>query len=85
MGAGVLPSHPPKYSEGSPVLEKFEKFNRRVSEWFSWIGIAAMLVMMAVTCIDVVGSKVFRCPLLGAIDIVMLVQIVAIALLQAWR
>jgi TRAP-type C4-dicarboxylate transport system permease small subunit len=79
VGAGVLLSHPPKYGQGSLVLDKFEEFNRRLSSWFEWIGIAAMLVMMAVTCIDVVGSKVFRTPLLGAIDIVMLVQIVAIA------
>ena len=35
--------------------------------------------MMVITCIDVVGAKVFMSPLLGAIDIVMLSQIVAIA------
>jgi TRAP-type C4-dicarboxylate transport system permease small subunit len=34
--------------------------------------------MMVVTCIDVVGAKLFRMPLLGALDIVMLAQIVAI-------
>jgi len=38
-----------------------------------------LLVMMAITCIDVVGAKAFRCPLLGSIDIVQLAQIVAIA------
>jgi TRAP-type C4-dicarboxylate transport system permease small subunit len=61
------------------VLGKFERFNRLLSSWFEWIAIAAMLVMMSITCIDVVGAKVFRSPLLGAIDIVMLVQIVAIS------
>jgi TRAP-type C4-dicarboxylate transport system permease small subunit len=38
-----------------------------------------MLLMMAITCIDVVGAKVFLWRLLGAIDIVMLSQIVAVA------
>jgi TRAP-type C4-dicarboxylate transport system permease small subunit len=61
------------------VLGKFEKFNRRLSGWFEWFGIAAMLLMMAITCIDVVGAKVFLKPLLGAIDFVMLAQIVAIS------
>ena len=35
--------------------------------------------MMVVTCIDVVGSKVFRWPLPGSIDMVQLAQTVAIA------
>ncbi len=61
------------------MLDKFERFNRRLSGWFEWLGLAAMLLMMAITCIDVVGAKVFRWRLLGAIDIVMLSQIVAIS------
>jgi TRAP-type C4-dicarboxylate transport system permease small subunit len=61
------------------VLGKFERFNRRVSNWFEWIGLAGLLLMMVITCIDVVGAKVFLWRLLGAIDIVMLSQIVAIA------
>ena len=38
-----------------------------------------MLLMMVTTCIDVVGAKVFRWRLFGAIDIVMLSQLVAIS------
>jgi TRAP-type C4-dicarboxylate transport system permease small subunit len=65
--------------EERSVLDKFEKFNHRISAWFEWIGLAGMLLMMAITCIDVVGAKVFHWRLLGAIDTVMLSQIVAIA------
>ncbi len=61
------------------MLGKFERFNRRVSNWFEWLGLAGLLLMMVITCIDVVGAKVFLWRLLGAIDIVMLSQIVAIA------
>ena len=61
------------------MLEKFEKFNRRLSGRFEWIGLAGILLMMVITCIDVVGAKVFHWRLFGAIDFVMLAQIVAIA------
>jgi TRAP-type C4-dicarboxylate transport system permease small subunit len=61
------------------VLGKFERFNRRLSGWCEWLGIAAMLLTMVITCLDVVGAKVFLTPVLGAIDIVMLSQIVAIS------
>lgn len=61
------------------MLDKFERFNRRLSSWFEWIGIAGILVMMVITCVDVVGAKVFKMPVLGSIDIVMLCQIVAIS------
>ena len=61
------------------MLGKLEKFNRRLSSWFEWIGLAGVLRMTAITCIDVVGGKVFLWPVLGALDIVMLSQIVAIA------
>ena len=61
------------------MLEKFEKFNHRISDWFEWIGLVALLLMMVITCVDVVGAKVFHWRLFGAIDTVMLSQIVAIA------
>ena len=61
------------------MFDKFEKLNRRLSEWLEWIGVAALLLMMVITCIDVVGAKIFRWRILGAIDIVQLSQIVAIS------
>jgi TRAP-type C4-dicarboxylate transport system permease small subunit len=61
------------------VLDTLERFTRRLSSWFEWIGLVGLLLMMAITCIDVVGAKIFLWRLLGAIDIVMLSQIVAIA------
>ena len=60
-------------------LDKFERFNRLLSGWFEWIGLAGLLVMMFITCIDVIGAKLFLRPVLGAIDIVMLGQLVAIS------
>jgi TRAP-type C4-dicarboxylate transport system permease small subunit len=61
------------------VLDKIERFNRRLSDWFEWLAFLGLLVMMTVTCIDVVGAKLFRSPLQGSLDIVQLTQTVAIA------
>jgi TRAP-type C4-dicarboxylate transport system permease small subunit len=61
------------------VLDKFEKFNHRLSNWFQWIAMAGMLVMVLITGIDVVGGKAFLWRIFGAIDMVQLSQIVAIA------
>ncbi len=62
-----------------PFLEKFEKFNRTISGWVEWIGLFALLLIMVLTCVDVIGAKVFRAPVFGAIDIVMIAQLVAIS------
>jgi TRAP-type C4-dicarboxylate transport system permease small subunit len=60
-------------------LEKFKKFNQRLSGWFEWVGVAALLGMMLVTIIDVVGNKLFNSPLLGALDLTTTFQSLAIA------
>lgn len=61
------------------MLEKFEKFNRRVSGWVEWVGLFALLLIMALTCVDVVGAKAFRAPVFGALDVVMIAQLIAIS------
>ena len=65
------------------MLKKLEKINQRVSGWFEWIGIAALLIIMVVTFVDVVGAKIFTWRVPGAIDIVMVSQTVAIAFAAA--
>ena len=60
-------------------LDKIEKLNERLSRGSEWFSIAAMLLVVAITCVDVVGAKVFRWRIPGAIDIVMLAQLVTIA------
>lgn len=61
------------------MLSKIEKINHRVSDWFEWIAMLPLLVMMLITFIDVIGAKVFIWRLPGALDIVMISQAVAIA------
>jgi TRAP-type C4-dicarboxylate transport system permease small subunit len=61
------------------VIEKLDKFSRLLSGWCEWIGVVGLLLMMVVTCVDVIGAKLFLRPVLGAIDIVMLSQLVAVS------
>jgi TRAP-type C4-dicarboxylate transport system permease small subunit len=60
-------------------LEKFDKFNRMFSGCLQWVGFAGLLVMVFITCIDVIGAKIFRAPVFGSIDIAMVSQVVAIS------
>jgi TRAP-type C4-dicarboxylate transport system permease small subunit len=61
------------------MLQRLMKINQLLSTWLERVAIAGILVMMGVTCADVVGTKFFRSPVHGAIDAVMLSQVVAIA------
>jgi TRAP-type C4-dicarboxylate transport system permease small subunit len=62
-----------------PVLEKFDRLNHKISFGVEWIGLAGLLLMMGITCIDVIGAKVFKTPVPGALDIVMIAQLISVA------
>jgi TRAP-type C4-dicarboxylate transport system permease small subunit len=59
-------------------LEKFGKLNQLISSWIQWIGLSALLLMMCITCVDVLGAKAFRAPVFGALDVMMLAQLIAV-------
>ena len=61
------------------MLEKFEKFNRRLSEGAEWIGFGAIFLMVVLTCVDVVTSKLFLTPVFGALDVMMIAQLIAVS------
>jgi TRAP-type C4-dicarboxylate transport system permease small subunit len=61
------------------MLDKFEKFNRRVSEGVEWIGFGALFLMVVLTCVDVAGAKLYRAPVFGALDVMMLAQLIAVS------
>lgn len=60
-------------------MEKFKKFNERLSSWAEWVGFVAIFLMVAITCVDVLGAKLFLSPFFGALDIMMLAQLIAIS------
>ena len=61
------------------MLKKIESFSHRLSEYFEWIAIVGLLLVMVVTCVDVLGTKLFLKPVPGALDFVILAQAIAIA------
>jgi TRAP-type C4-dicarboxylate transport system permease small subunit len=61
------------------MLEKLNEFNRMVSGWAQWIGFGALFLMLALTCVDVIGTKLFRLPVYGSLDLMMLAQLIAIS------
>ncbi|MDF1552026.1 MAG: TRAP transporter small permease [Deferrisomatales bacterium] len=61
------------------MLEKLEKFNQAVCSWFELIGFAALFAMVILTCVDVLGAKLLRMPVFGALDIMMLLQLIAMS------
>lgn len=61
------------------MLDRLEEFNRTLSTCLEWVGLLGILVMMFITCIDVIGAKLFLYPVFGAIDFVILAQLVAIS------
>lgn len=60
-------------------LKKFEMFNRKLCLSVEWVGLFAFMLMMTVTTVDVLGTKVFLTPLPGALDIMMVAQLIAIS------
>ncbi len=61
------------------MLEKFDRFNRKISGWAEWVGFGALFLMVVLTCVDVIGAKIFLTPVFGALDIMMLAQLIAVS------
>jgi len=55
-------------------IEMFGKFNERLSHWAAALAIFATVLIVVVSVIDVIGSKVFGIPLFGSIDIIQIAQ-----------
>jgi TRAP-type C4-dicarboxylate transport system permease small subunit len=65
------------------ALAKFDSFNRKISLGLELIGLAAMIFLVFITTVDVIGAKLFVRPVFGALDAVMLSQVVAISFAAA--
>jgi TRAP-type C4-dicarboxylate transport system permease small subunit len=60
-------------------MEKYDRFTRQWGEWFNWVAITAIAVMLGVAVVDIVGSKLFRWPFPGSMDIIGLLGLLAAA------
>jgi len=62
-----------------PVLDKFDNMNQKLCFLIEWVGVIGILLMMVITCVDVIGAKTIKMPVPGALDIVMISQLMAMA------
>jgi len=60
-------------------LIKAEKYNGTFCRAVEVVGLLGLLLVLVLTCVDVVGAKVFTRPVPGSLDIVMLAQLVAVS------
>jgi TRAP-type C4-dicarboxylate transport system permease small subunit len=61
------------------MLSRFDRIINRLSSVFEHFALLNLLMMVAITCLDVIGAKMFLRPILGAIDLVMLNQLLAVS------
>ncbi len=61
------------------TIGRIESWNRRFCLGLEVAGAAGLVAVMLVTCWDVMGAKIFRSPVFGSIDMVMMIQLAAIA------
>lgn len=60
-------------------LDKLKSYNEKLSSAVEWVGIVAFLFMMLLTTVDVIGAKVFLKPIPGALDLMMVAQLVSMS------
>jgi TRAP-type C4-dicarboxylate transport system permease small subunit len=60
-------------------MNALERFTRRLSQWFNWIAVAGLTVMLVLVTVDIVGAKLFKQPVPGAMDLTALLGLVVIA------
>ena len=59
-------------------MQIIRQWANRLSDWGEWIGVVGISLMVLLTCVDVVGAKLFLLPVPGCIEIVSLLQVATI-------
>ena len=61
------------------IIERLDKVAMLFSRWVSWVAGLGVVVMLLLTTADVIGIKIFRSPIPGAIEIVAFLGVVITA------
>ena len=59
-------------------MQRVRQWAIRLSNWGEWIGVGGVIVMVVVTCADVIGAKLFMAPVPGSTEIIRLFQVAVI-------
>ncbi len=60
-------------------MKRFERIINSLSKWLNWVAGIGLVLMLLVIVADIIGAKLFRWPVPGAVDIVGLLGVVVIA------
>lgn len=66
------------------AIERLEKFTSSLSRWLNWIAGIGLVGMLGLTVADVIGIKLLKNPIPGAIEIVALLGVVVTAFAIAY-
>jgi TRAP-type C4-dicarboxylate transport system permease small subunit len=66
------------------TLGRLEKFAYSLSKWFSWVGGIGLVGMLGLIVADIIGIKLFKNPVPGAIEIVAFLGVVVTAFAIAY-
>lgn len=66
------------------IIERLDKWAKLISNWIVWIGGAGVVLMLALTVADIIGVKIFKTPVPGAIEIVAFLGIIITAFGMAY-
>ncbi len=65
-------------------MDRFERFVKSFSYWLFWIGGAGLVAMLGLTVADIIGTKLFRWPVPGAIEVAAFLGVVVTAFAIAY-
>jgi len=68
----------------SGKIDHFEKLATSFSRWLNWAGGAGLVAMLGLTVADIIGIKLFKLPVPGAIEIVGFLGVVVIGFAIAY-
>lgn len=59
-------------------MQTIREWANRLSLWGEWVSVVGVIIMVAITCIDVIGAKLFLLPVPGYIEVVSLIQVATV-------
>ncbi len=66
------------------IIEKLDKWAKLIGQWIAWVGGAGVILMLALTVADIIGVKIFKSPIPGAIEIVAFLGVIITAFGMAY-
>lgn len=60
-------------------LEFVEAVLKKISQWFNWVALVALLLMVALVAADITAGKLFNRPFVGGVELVCFIGVVIVS------